>query len=183
MSHPSDPRLGDHKFSHMVYTAEQIQARISELGREIDDALDPDDELLVIGLLKGSVIFMADLCRAIPRPHELDFIRVASYGSAMETSGQVTLLYDPEASLRGRSVIIVEDVVDSGTTLRWLLPRLQERGPKRLEVCTLLHKHLVDLDPDPRWVGFDAPNEFLVGYGLDYAESLRHLPYICALES
>lgn len=176
-----DGRLGQHRVARMVYTAEEIQARVAELGRQIDAALDPDEELLVIGLLKGSVLFMSDLCRAIPRPHELDFIRVASYGSGTKSSGEVSLLYDPETSLRDRSVIIVEDVVDSGTTLRWLLPRLQERGPRRLEVCTLLHKHLVDLDPDPRWVGFDAPNEFLVGYGLDYAESLRHLPYICAL--
>jgi hypoxanthine phosphoribosyltransferase len=178
-----DGRLGDHRVARIVYTEDDIRARVTELGNQIHEALDPDEDLLVVGLLKGSVIFMSDLCRAIPRPHQLDFIRVASYGTGTTSSGEVSLLYDPETSLRGRSVIIVEDVVDSGNTLRWLLPRLRERGPRRLEVCTLLHKHIVDLDPNPRWVGFDAPNEFLVGYGLDFAESLRHLPYICALET
>lgn len=177
-----DPRLGNHQVARVVYTPDQIRRRIEELGREIHAALDPEEELLVIGLLKGSFVLMADLIRAIPRPLEVDFIRVASYGHARESSGDVSLLYDPETSLKGRSVIIVEDIVDTGTTLQWLLPYLREREPRRLEVCALLHKRIVSMDPHPRWVGFDAPNEFLVGYGLDCAEALRHLPYIASLE-
>lgn len=178
----ADPRLGNHRVARVIYTEEEIQRRISELGREIHEALEPDEELLVIGLLKGSCLFMADLVRAIPRTLELDFIRVASYGHARESSGEVSLLYDPETSLNGRSVVIVEDIVDTGTTLRWLIPHLRERNPRRLEVCALLHKRIVSMDPHPRWVGFDAPKEFLVGYGLDCAEALRNLPYIASLE-
>ena len=177
-----DPRLGNHSLARVVYTAQDIRDRVAILGREIHEALGPDEELLVVGLLKGSFVFMADLVRAIPRPLELDFIRVASYGTGTVSSGTVELLYDPETSLKGRSVVIVEDVIDSGTTLEWLIPLLQKREPRRLEVCTLLHKKIVSLDPHPRWVGFEAPNEFLVGYGLDCAEALRHLPYIAAIE-
>ena len=109
-------------------------------------------------------------------------VRTASYGKSTVSSGTVDLLYDPETSLKGRTVVIVEDVIDSGTTLEWLLPRMREREPRRLEVCTILHKRIVSLDPHPRWVGFEAPKEFLVGYGLDCAEELRALPYIAALE-
>lgn len=181
-AHSADPRLGNHRVARVVYPAEEIRRRIEDLGRQIHQSLEPDEELLVIGLLKGSCVFMADLIRAIPRPLEVDFIRVASYGHSRESSGDVSLLYDPETSLKGRSVIIVEDIVDTGTTLQWLLPYLRERQPRRLEVCALLHKRIVSMDPHPRWVGFNAPNEFLVGYGLDCAEALRHLPYIASLE-
>lgn len=178
----ADPRLGNHRLARVIYSQEEIRRRVAELGKEIHDSLEADEELLVIGLLKGSCLFMADLVRAIPRPLEVDFIRVASYGNSRESSGDVSLLYDPETSLNGRSVIIVEDIVDTGTTLQWLLPYLRKRQPRRLEVCALLHKRITSMDPHPRWVGFDAPKEFLVGYGLDCAEALRHLPYIAALE-
>ncbi|MDT8341502.1 MAG: hypoxanthine phosphoribosyltransferase [Longimicrobiales bacterium] len=178
----SDPRLGAHSLVHVVYSADEVRERVQALGRAIARELKPDEDLLVVGLLKGSFIFMADLVRAIPRPMKVDFIRVASYGSGSVTSGEVKLLYDPETSLEGRSVVIVEDIIDSGTTLQWLLPQLERRGPRRLEVCALLHKRIVALDPHPRWVGFDAPRDFLVGYGLDYGEQFRHLPYIGALE-
>lgn len=166
----------------MVYTALEVQTRVAELGHAIHQALDPEEDLLVLGLLKGAFVFMADLVRAIPRSLEVDFIQAASYGSDTVSSGEVRLLKDAAASLNGRSVVIVEDIIDSGTTLRWLLPRLRERGPRRLEVCALLHKRIVSLDPHPRWVGFDAPREFLVGYGLDCAERFRNLPYIGALD-
>ena len=178
-----DPRMGNREMSRMVYTADQIRARVAALGEEMHRAFDPGDPILLIGLLKGSFVFLADLVRAIPRPLEVDFLRVASYGSGMETSGSVELVHDAGASLNGRSVVIVEDIIDSGTTLQWLLPRLRARGPKRLDVCALLHKDRVTLEPPARWVGFRAPNEFLVGYGLDHAEAFRHLPYICALKT
>ncbi|UCC27207.1 MAG: hypoxanthine phosphoribosyltransferase [Gemmatimonadales bacterium] len=169
--------------ARILYSAEAVRQRVEELAEAIHQDLGADEDLLVLGLLKGSFVFMADLVRAIPRPLEVDFIRVASYGQETVSTGDVELLYDPETSLKGRSVVIVEDIIDSGTTLQWLLPRLEERGPRRLEVCALLHKRTVSLDPHPRWVGFDAPREFLVGYGLDCAEQFRNLPYIGALET
>lgn len=161
-----------------VYSEAEIQARVREMAREITEAHGPEDELLVLGLLKGSFIFMADLVRHIHRPLQLDFLVASSYGNDTVSSGQLRLLYDPEASLEGRSVILVEDIVDSGTTLNKLIPLLETRGPRSLEVCALLHKRLGKLDLEPRWVGFDAPQEFLVGYGLDYSENFRHLPFI-----
>lgn len=183
MPDSSDPRLGNHSLVRVVYSEEEVRERVVALGQAIDRDLAEDEDLLVVGLLKGSFIFMADLVRAIPRPMKVDFIRVASYGSGTVSSGDVRLLYDPETSLEGRSVVIVEDIIDSGTTLKWLLPQLQKRGPRRLEVCALLHKRIVSLDSHPRWVGFDAPREFLVGYGLDFGEQFRHLPYIGALQT
>lgn len=161
-----------------VFTSEEIQTRVKEMAQEITDAHGPDEDLLVLGLLKGSFIFMADLVRNIHRPLQLDFMVASSYGNDTVSSGQVRLLYDPEASLKGRSVILVEDIVDSGTTLNRLIPLLETREPRSLEVCALLHKRVGKLDREPRWVGFDAPREFLVGYGLDYGEDFRHLPFI-----
>jgi hypoxanthine phosphoribosyltransferase len=167
----------------VIYSESQIRARVLELGAEIQASVDAEDELLLLGLLKGSFIFLADLARAIQRPLEIDFLQVASYGSGMESSGSVELIHDVRTSLNGRVVVIVEDIIDSGTTLQWLRPRLESRGVERLEVCSLLDKGKVELDPPARWVGFRAPNEFLVGYGLDHAEAFRHLPYIGALET
>ncbi|MGW8268504.1 MAG: hypoxanthine phosphoribosyltransferase [Longimicrobiales bacterium] len=166
------------EFKRIVYTQDEIHARVAEMAQEITDAHGPGDDLLVLGLLKGSFIFMADLVRHIPYPLQLDFLVASSYGSATESSGEVRLLYDPGASLEGQSVILVEDIIDSGTTLNRLLPLLEARGPKSLEVCALLHKRVAKLDREVRWVGFDAPREFLVGYGLDYSENYRHLPFI-----
>ena len=165
-------------FKRIVYSREDIQRRVEEMAREITEAHRPEDNLLVLGLLKGSFIFMADLVRSILLPLQLDFLVASSYGNATRTSGEVKLLYDPEASLQGRSVILVEDIIDSGTTLNQLFPLLEARGPKSLEVCALLHKRVAQLDRPVRWVGFDAPKEFLVGYGLDYSENFRHLPFI-----
>jgi hypoxanthine phosphoribosyltransferase len=151
------------------------------MGQEITEAYGPEDDLLVLGLLKGSFIFVADLVRQIRLPLQVDFLVASSYGDSAKSSGSVRLVYDPEATLRGRAVIVVEDIIDSGTTLARLLPMLEERGARSLEVCALLHKRLVVLEKEVRWVGFDAPHEFLVGYGLDYSESFRHLPYIGSL--
>jgi hypoxanthine phosphoribosyltransferase len=154
---------------------------VTEIAADISSAYSEDDDLLVLGLLKGSFIFMADLVRAITVPHQVDFLVASSYGSGTESSGRVLLLYDPSASLKGRAVLLVEDIVDSGTTLKRLVPELRERRPASVEICALLHKRLGPVEPEPRWVGFDAPNEFLVGYGLDFAEDFRHLPYIASL--
>jgi hypoxanthine phosphoribosyltransferase len=183
MADGPDPRLGGRRLARILYSADAVQERVTEMALAIHRFVGMDEDLLVLGLLKGSFVFMADLVRAIPRPLEVDFIRVASYGTETVSRGEVELLYDPETSLKGRSVVIVEDIIDSGTTLQWLIPHLQEREPRRLEVCALLHKRIVSLDPHPRWVGFDAPREFLVGYGLDCAEQFRHLRYIGALET
>ena len=165
----------------MVFTREEIQGRVTEMAEEISEAYGPDDKLLVLGLLKGSFIFLADLVRRIQHPLQVDFLVASSYGNDTKSSGHVNLLYDPEASVEGRSVILVEDIIDSGNTMNRLIPLLWGRGPKSLEVCALLHKRVATLDTEPRWVGFDAPLEFLVGYGLDYGEDFRHLPFIGSL--
>ena len=177
-----DGRLGGRSVSRIVFTAEEVRARVHQLGAEISAAYDPADRLLVIGLLKGSFVFLADLVREITVPLQIDFLVAASYGGGTKSSGDVRLLYDPASPLEGRAVLVVEDIIDSGTTLRKLLPHLGTRGPASLEVCALLHKRLHPDDLEPRWVGFDAPNEFLVGYGLDHAEDFRHLPYVASLQ-
>lgn len=174
-------QLGGQELRRVVYSTEEIQARVHELGAEITRAYSAADRLLVIGTLKGSFLFLADLVRSIDLPLHVDFLMASSYGSGMTSTGEVRLLYDPSAEMKGRAVVLVEDIVDTGGTLNRLLPRLEARDPASLEVCTLLHKHLVPLEREPRWIGFDAPNEFLVGYGLDYAEDFRHLPYVASL--
>jgi hypoxanthine phosphoribosyltransferase len=175
-------RTGGRDVRRIVYSAEQIASRVREMGSAITGGYQAEADLLVIGLLKGSFIFVSDLVREIARPLQVDFLVAGSYGSSTTSSGEVRLLYDPEAELRGRHVIIVEDIVDSGTTLNRLVPMLREREPASLELCALLHKHLAPtLALEPRWVGFDAPNEFLVGYGLDHSENFRNLPFIAAL--
>ncbi len=176
-----DPRLGGRTLQRVVFTEDEVQGRVRALGEEISRCYTADDRLLVLGLLKGSFLFLADLVRAIDVPLHVDFLVAASYGDSQVSSGDLQMLYDSGASLEGRAVIVVDDIVDSGHTLTRLLPILEERGPKSLEVCTLLHKRIGSLDWEPRWVGFDAPQEFLVGYGLDYAEDYRHLPYIASL--
>jgi hypoxanthine phosphoribosyltransferase len=174
-------KLGGQKVRRVVYSEEQLRARVREMGGAITRDFTASDKLLVVGLLKGSFLFLADLVRAIDLPLQVDFLVAASYGSGKVSSGDVQLLYDPEATVTDRAVILVEDIVDSGATLNRLIPRLRERGPRSIDICALLHKRLTKLDPEPRWVGFDAPNEFLVGYGLDYAEDFRHLPFIASL--
>ncbi len=174
--------MGGRPLRRVVYTEEQIAARVAEMGREIAGAYPEGESVLVLGLLKGSFIFMADLVRHIPRPIQVDFLVASSYGSGTETSGEVRLLYDPEAVLEGRHVLLVEDIVDSGTTLNRLMPLLEQRQPRSLELCALLHKHIASsLYREARWVGFDAPREFLIGYGLDHSENYRNLPFIASL--
>jgi hypoxanthine phosphoribosyltransferase len=175
-------RTGGRELARIVYDEAAIAARVDEMGAEIAEAYGPGEPLLVLGLLKGSFIFLSDLVRHIPRPLHVDFIVASSYGSGTTSSGAVNLLYDPSTSLEGKHIILVEDIVDSGTTLSRLMPMLEERGPKSLEICTLLHKHIAaHLVREPKWVGFDAPNEFLIGYGLDHSEDFRNLPFIGSL--
>ncbi|MBA3340835.1 MAG: hypoxanthine phosphoribosyltransferase [Gemmatimonadaceae bacterium] len=166
----------------VAFDEETIASRVAELGAEITNAY-PDGELLVLGLLKGSFIFLSDLVRHIVRPIQVDFLVAASYGDATVSSGTVRLLYDPETTLEGKHILLVEDIVDSGRTLNRLMTVLEERAPRSLEICALLHKRIaIELNHDPKFVGFDAPHEFLVGYGLDHAENFRHLPYIASLQ-
>lgn len=143
----------------------------------------PDGELLVLGLLKGSFIFLSDLVRQIRRPLQVDFLVASSYGAGTVSSGTVRLLYDPETRLEGKHILLVEDIVESGRTLQRLTQLLSGREPRSLDICALLHKRIAtELETEPRFIGFDAPHEFLVGYGLDHAESFRHLPYIASLQ-
>jgi hypoxanthine phosphoribosyltransferase len=178
---PADPRLMGREVKRIVFSERQIADRVVELGREIGEAY-PDGDLLALGLLKGSFMFTADLVRQIPRPLQVDFIVAGSYGADTVSSGNVRLLYDPETNLEGKHVLLVEDIVDSGRTMQKLVELLALRRPRSLQICALLHKHIAEhLEHPVRFVGFDAPSEFLVGYGLDHAENFRHVPYIASL--
>lgn len=178
----ADPRLLGRAVRRIVYTEERIAHRVAELGAEITRTY-ADGELLVLGLLKGSFIFLSDLVRKIERPLQVDFLVASSYGDSTVSSGNVRLLYDPETELEGKHILLVEDIVDTGRTLSRLMDLLQARKPRSLDICALLHKHLAsELRYPTRFIGFDAPNEFLVGYGLDHAENFRHIPYIASLQ-
>ena len=166
----------------IVYDERQIADKVAEMGRQIGAAY-PEGELLVLGLLKGSFIFLSDLVRQIRRPLQVDFLVASSYGDNTFSSGNVRLLYDPETELEGKHILVVEDIVDTGRTLTRLMDLLKARNPRSLEICALLHKHIAtELKYPTKFVGFDAPNEFLVGYGLDHAENFRHIPYIASLQ-
>lgn len=177
----ADPRLEGRALRRIVYDAPEIARRVRELGAEITAAY-PDGDLLVLGLLKGSFIFLSDLVREINRPLHVDFLVASSYGDSTESSGHVRLVYDPETKLEGKHILLVEDIVDTGRTLNRLMELLRARNPRSLHICALLHKHIAEeLKYETRFIGYDAPHEFLVGYGLDHAESFRHLPYIASL--
>lgn len=179
---PDDPRLLGRAVKRIAFDEATIARRVRELGDEITTAY-PDGDLLVLGLLKGSFVFLADLVRQIRRPLHVDFLVASSYGEATVSSGTVRLVYDPETKLEGKHILLVEDIVDSGRTLQRLLQVLGERQPKSIEICALLHKHIAtELHHPTRFIGFDAPNEFLVGYGLDHAENFRHVPYVASLQ-
>jgi hypoxanthine phosphoribosyltransferase len=175
-------RTGGRGVKSIVFDEKTIAARVRELGEEITQAY-PDGELLVLGLLKGSFIFLGDLVRQIHRPLQVDFLVASSYGSDTVSSGRVRLLYDPETELAGKHIVLVEDIIDTGTTLRRLTEVLRARNPGSLAICSLLDKNLAPVPPpEVRFVGFRAPPAFLVGYGLDHAEDYRHLPFIADLE-
>jgi hypoxanthine phosphoribosyltransferase len=175
-------RTGGRPVKSIVFDAETIAGKVAELGAAITRAY-PDGELLVLGLLKGSFIFLSDLVRRIERPIQVDFLVASSYGDAKVSSGTVRLLYDPETRLEGKHILLVEDIIDTGKTLQRLMKLLRARQPGSLAICALLDKQLaVEVRPELRFVGFRAPPAFLVGYGLDHAENYRHLPFIADLE-
>ncbi|OLB51946.1 MAG: hypoxanthine phosphoribosyltransferase [Gemmatimonadetes bacterium 13_1_40CM_2_70_7] len=181
LSGTASPKTGGTELKRIVFDEETIARRVRELGQEITTRYS-DGELLVLGLLKGSFIFLSDLVRRIDRPLQVDFLVAASYGAETVSSGNVRLLYDPETELAGKHILLVEDIVDTGRTLNRLVSLLKERGPRSLEICALLHKHIAEhLALEPAFIGFDAPRAFLVGYGLDHAQNFRHLPYIASL--
>jgi hypoxanthine phosphoribosyltransferase len=166
----------------ILVSEQEIQAKLSEMGDQIT-ADYAGKELLLIGVLKGAFVVMADLSRAIRLPLEFDFMAVSSYGMATKTSGVVRIIKDLDHDLVGMDVLLVEDIVDSGLTLKYLLKNLSQRKPASLEVAALLRKEGIQKVPlDLRYVGFDIPNEFVVGYGLDYAERYRNLPFIGTLK-
>ena len=179
---PADGNPGPDPFvGPVVVSAEQLRTRIAELGREITDDYRDRTPLLLVGVLKGAFVFMSDLARAIALPVEFDFMAVSSYGSATKTSGVVRIVKDLDLDLTGRHVLLVEDIVDSGLTLSYVRKNLRSRNPASLEVCALLvRKGLQKHDPDLRYVGFEIPSDFVIGYGLDVDERYRNLPDVCA---
>jgi hypoxanthine phosphoribosyltransferase len=174
----------DGDIASVLITAEQIQDKIAELAEEIGaDYGEHDQDLVLVGVLKGAVMFMTDLARRLPMPTQLEFMAVASYGSSTSSSGVVRILKDLDRDISGRRVLIVEDIIDSGLTLSWLRKNLESRNPASLDVVTLLRKpEAAKRDVDVAYVGFDIPNEFVVGFGLDYAERYRDLPFIGTLD-
>jgi hypoxanthine phosphoribosyltransferase len=175
-------RTGGKPVKSIVYDQETIAARVAQLGAEITRAY-PEGDLLVLGLLKGSFIFLSDLVRTIERPVQVDFLVASSYGDGKVSSGTVRLVYDPATRLEGKHILLVEDIIDTGKTLQRLMALLGPRKPESLAICALLDKQLAPQPrPELRFVGFKAPPAFLVGYGLDHAENYRHLPFIADLE-
>jgi hypoxanthine phosphoribosyltransferase len=175
-------RTGGLPVKSIVYDEATIAAKVQELADQITQAY-PDGELLVLGLLKGSFIFLSDLVRKIERPIQVDFLVASSYRDGKVSTGKVRLLYDPETRLDGKHILLVEDIIDTGKTLQRLMVLLGARRPQSLAICALLDKKLAtEPRPELRFVGFKAPPAFLVGYGLDHAENFRHLPFIADLE-
>jgi hypoxanthine phosphoribosyltransferase len=169
------------EITEVLVTAEQIDKRIAELAAEIDKNYAGKD-LVLVGVLKGAVMFMADLSRAIQIPVQMDWMAVSSYGSGTQSSGVVRILKDLDADILGRHILIVEDIIDSGLTLSWLVSNLRARGAASVEIVALLRKpDAAKVSVDVAQVGFDIPNEFVVGYGLDYAERYRTLRGVAIL--
>jgi hypoxanthine phosphoribosyltransferase len=172
MSHPA------YMIDEMI-SAKSIAARVEALAKEITAAFAGTDKLIVAGLLRGSFVFIADLVREIELPVEVDFLEVSSYGDAMETSREVRILKDLRGDIAGRDVLVVEDIVDTGFTLNAVLKLLATRGPRRVEVCALLDKpSRREVDIAAKWTGFTIPDAFVVGYGIDFGQRNRNLPYI-----
>jgi hypoxanthine phosphoribosyltransferase len=167
--------------SEILIDEETLHGRIVELGAQISDDYRGED-LLLIGVLKGAIFFMADLMRSIDVPCEVDFMAISSYGAGIDSSGVVRILKDLDVSIEGRNVLVVEDIIDSGLTLSYLLRNLEAREPASLEVCALLTKpERRENDVVCRYVGFEIPNRFVIGYGLDFAERYRNLPFVGVL--
>ncbi|MDN5806612.1 MAG: hypoxanthine phosphoribosyltransferase [Brevibacterium sp.] len=165
----------------VLVSEEQIAARLVELAAAIDEDYKGKD-ILLVGVLKGAVMVMADLARALHSPVTMDWMAVSSYGSGTKSSGVVRILKDLDTDLSDRHVLIVEDIIDSGLTLSWLVQNLRSRGAATVEICTMLRKpEAVKVDIDVTYIGFDVPNEFVIGYGLDYAEKYRNVPFVATL--
>ena len=174
------------EIDEVVYTEEQIRAKVSELARRITRDYEEDSEdrpLLLVGILKGAFIFLADLARQIEVPLEFDFMALSSYGSATKTSGVVRIMKDLATNIDGRHVLLVEDIIDTGLTLNYLMGNLRARGPASLEICVFLNKRVANkVDLPIKYEGFSIPDVFVVGYGLDCAENYRNLPYIASIK-
>jgi hypoxanthine phosphoribosyltransferase len=167
----------------ILIPADDIQSKVREIGKQIGHDYARLGDLLLVGVLKGCIMFMVDLARAIPMPVAIDFIAISSYGQSTESSGVVRLLKDLDTDIAGRHILVVEDIIDSGLTLDYLRSQLMRRNPASVRICALLNKpdrRIADVPID--YLGFDIPNEFVVGYGLDYGELYRNLPYIGVLK-
>jgi hypoxanthine phosphoribosyltransferase len=167
----------------VIVTEDEIKQKVAELAKQVAADYADKQGVLLVGVLKGAVMFMADFSRALGLPVELEFMAVSSYGQGATSSGTVRILKDLDRNVAGRHVILVEDIIDSGLTLSWLLKYLSSRNPASIEVVTLLRKpDAMKVDVPVRYIGFDIPDEFVVGYGLDYAERYRELPYVAVLK-
>jgi hypoxanthine phosphoribosyltransferase len=168
--------------SKILLEEDVVASRVAELGAEISNDYAGRD-LLLVGVLKGAVFFMADLMRQLTIPCEVDFMAISSYGASTDSSGVVRILKDLDINIEGREVLVVEDIIDSGLTLSYLMRMLESRNPASLEVCALLTKPARrEIDVDVRYTGFEIPNEFVIGYGLDFGERYRNLPYVAVLD-
>jgi hypoxanthine phosphoribosyltransferase len=168
--------------SKVLIEEDVVAARVAELGSEISNDYAGKD-LLLVGVLKGAVFFMADLMRQLSIPCEVDFMAISSYGASTDSSGVVRILKDLDINIEGRDVLVVEDIIDSGLTLSYLIRNLESRNPASLEICALLTKpERREIDVGVRYTGFEIPNEFVIGYGLDFGERYRNLPYVAVLD-
>ncbi len=173
----------DNGIQEILFTEEEIRQKVQDLGKQISRDYNENDEIIVVGVLKGASVFMADLMRQINIPVYIDFMAVSSYGYSTESSGVVRILKDLDLEVEGKHVLIVEDIIDTGLTLKYLIDNLKSRNVKSLKICTLLDKpkrRKCDLDID--YIGFEVPDKFIVGYGIDYAEIYRNLPYIAVIK-
>lgn len=169
---------GSYVIDRMI-SAKSIAARVEELAKEISDHFADTDKLIVVGLLRGSFVFIADLVRELDLPCEVDFLETSSYGNDLQSSREVRILKDLSGEVKERDILVVEDIVDTGHTLKHVISLLQSRNPKRLEVCALLNKpSRREVDVKATWIGFEIPDKFVVGYGIDYAQRNRNLDHI-----
>lgn len=168
----------DHRVDIMI-AEQEVQERISQLGEDLCRHYEDSDNLVMVGLLRGSYMFMADLSRQLKVNHEVDFMTASSYGNSMESTREVKILKDLDGCIKGKDVILVEDIIDTGYTLNKVVDMLKTREPKSIEICTLLDKpSRREVQVDVKWIGFEIPDEFVVGVGIDYAQKYRNLPYI-----
>lgn len=163
----------------VMITEQEVSDRVKELGQQITEHYKGSEDLVMIGLLRGSFVFMADLARAIEVTHQVDFMTASSYGNSMESSRDVRILKDLDDDIKGKDILLVEDIIDTGNTLSKVREILSLREPKSIQICTLLDKpSRREVEVDAKWIGFEIPDEFVVGVGIDYAQKYRHLPYI-----